>query len=390
MPEKKKLALCLEYPLALRGGVSVLVECLIDGLKPHYDLVLVSPDTVEDLAATPAASAIVRHFQWDRQAVTRSASRQLAHQLAGEGVHLAHFHFGGNFGWGNRTWGKCPIPWLDELEVPACSTVHLVVHPLDGFCGPEKPWWFKLALFPLAWTAKMHVLAHLHLEIAVSQHDLRKLERWYWPMHSRFAQIYHSRLPAGPGPQTGAPRDPVILNVGHIAWRKGQLFLAEAFAQVAPRHPEWKLCLVGKVMEADIGEQIRALAQARGLQDRIQFPGERQDALDLMARAGIYVQPSYFEALGLALQEAMFVGCPAIGTRAGGIPELIEDQRTGLLVNPGQIDELAKALDSLMSNPQVRDTYGRKGAVSIVQKGMTAGRMVDRHLELYESILRDP
>src|SRR5260370_32391505 len=117
-------------------------------------------------------------------------------------------------------------------------------------------------------------------------------------MRGKVLQIFHSRLRTAARDRENAAREKVVLNVGHIAWRKGQVVLAEAFAQVAPRHPEWKLSLVGKEQEQAEGVQIRALASAHGLEDRIQLVGERQDAVDAMRRAAIYVQPSYHEALG--------------------------------------------------------------------------------------------
>ncbi len=303
-------------------------------------------------------------------------------------MHLAHFHLGGVFGWGNRFWGQCPIPWLDRAGVPVCSTVHLVVHLFEGYCGPQKPFWFKLAMFPLAWTSKLNQLFHVRREIAVSQHDAQKLRRWYWPMSGKFLQIYHSRLRTADQGQENAARDKVVLNVGHIAWRKGQAVLVEAFAQVAPRHPEWKLSLVGKVQEQAEEVQIRAIARARGLEDRIQLVGERQDAVNMMRRAAIYVQPSYHEALGLALQEAQFAGCASIGTKAGGIPELIQHQKTGLLVEPGNASEMAQALETLISNAELRERYGREATASIVQKGMTEEQMIRNHVQLYESIFQ--
>ena len=303
-------------------------------------------------------------------------------------MHLAHFHLGGNFGWGNRFPGYCPIPYANRLGIATCSTVHLVVHLLEGYCGPRKPLWFKLALLPIAWMGKMHVLSQVRREIAVSRHDAGKLRRWYWPLRGKIAQIYHSRLPHQAAPEPEPLREPVVLNVGHIAWRKGQLVLAEAFAQLAARHPQWKLLLAGDPTEARTVEKIRGVAKASGLENRILLLGERRDAFELMRRAGIYVQPSCEEALGLALQEAMFGGCPGIGTRVGGIPELIEHGQTGLLVEPGQPAQLALALETLMSNTQLREIYGRRGAASIVQKGMTAGQMVANHVQLYESIFR--
>ncbi|HZV36282.1 MAG TPA: glycosyltransferase family 4 protein [Verrucomicrobiae bacterium] len=387
MAERKKIALCLEYPLALRGGVSVLVETLLEGLRERYEIVLVSPDNSESLRKQPAGEFISGHIPWTPSAVSAPSSEQLARELARQKVKLAHFHIGGVYGWGNRFLRTCPIPRADKLGIAVFSTVHLVVSPLDGYCGPQKPLWFKLAMLPLAYSAKLRQLAHVRSEIAVSRHDAEKLRRWYRPLRGKFIHMYQSRLKKKSLPANDSAREPFVLNVGHIAWRKGQIVLAEAFAQVATRHPEWKLLMAGALLEVPTVEKIKAIAKTNGLEDRILLPGERRDAMELMQRARIYVQPSYHEALGLALQEALFSACPAIGTRAGGIPELIEHERTGLLVEPGNPMEMAKALELLMCNPSLRERYGKQGAASILQKGMTAEQMVARHVELYESVL---
>lgn len=387
MAERKKIALCLEFSLRIRGGVSILVETLARGLSEKCDIVLVTDDL--DLSGHPIMPMVTRHLRWDHLKVTPRSARQLADELAACGVQLAHFHLGGVFGWGNRRPGQCPALYLRRQGIAACSTVHLVVHPLDGFCGPEKPLWFKLALFPIAWATKLQVLRRLNCEIAVSRHDAEKLRRWYWPQRGKFRQMYHSRFRADSQPRPSGPREPMILNVGHIAVRKGQFDLVEAFSQIAGRYPEWKLCLAGDFLEKRPAEELRALIAAKGLSDRIQLLGPRDDAFQLMQRAGIYAQPSHFEALGLALQEAMFCGCPSIGTRVGGIPELIDHEKTGLLIEPKNPAMLAQALESLISNPSLREQYGRAGAASIIQKGMTEEQMFANHLELYESILRD-
>jgi glycosyltransferase involved in cell wall biosynthesis len=389
MAERIKIALCLEYPLALRGGVSVLVETLLTGFHSQYDLVLVSPDRSEDLKNHPAGALLSGHVPWNPREVSPTTSQALAQELGRRGIRLAHFHLGGNYGWGNRFPGHCPIPYLDKLGVPVFSTVHLVVSPLDGYCGPQKPLWFKLALLPLAWAGKMNSLAHVRREIAVSRHDESKLKRWYWPLRGKYLQIYHSRLPGMLPQPANEPRELTVLNVGHVAWRKGQILLAEAFAQIAARHPEWKLILAGGVAEPAAEDQIRAIAKKNNLEQRIILAGERSDAQEMMKRAGIYVQPSYYEALGLALQEAMFNGCPGVGTRAGGIPELIENEQTGLLVDVGSAGQMARALDNLMANPALREQYGKRGAASIISKGMTADHMIAKHIELYESVLAE-
>jgi glycosyltransferase involved in cell wall biosynthesis len=386
MAEKKTVALCLEYPLSLRGGVSVLVETMLPALKEHYRLVLVSPDAPGNLERTPAAGVIAKHIFWEPGAVSRETSQALAKQLADEKVDLAHFHLGGNFGWGNRFPGQCPILYAERLGVRTCSTVHLVAALLDGFCGPQKPLWFKLGLLPMAWYSKMQVLRRVRTEIAVSQHDAGKLRRWYWPAAKKFRVIYHSRIKQAARAGAGQ-REPMILNVGHIAARKGQLVLAEAFAEIAPRHPEWKLWLVGHVAEEDVNRRIRDLARAHQIEGRIVLTGPRDDAQSFMSRAAIYAQPSIFEALGLALQEAMAAGCACVGSRAGGIPELIDDEKSGLLVPPGDARALARSLELLISDAALREKYGRAAAEGIVAKGMTEESMVKKHLGLYEKIL---
>lgn len=383
-----KIALGLEYPLSLRGGVSVLVEALIAGLGGEHEIILVSPDSPESLAASPAAALVRKHLYWDPQKISRATSRELAKRIAATSAQLAHFHFGGNFGWGSRVPGQCPLPYLARLGVPVFSSVHLIVNLLDGYCGPEKPLWFKLALLPMAWTGKMDVLRHVEKEIAVSEHDHRLLRRWYWPLRKKLIQVYHSRITERSAAANPPPREGFILNVGHVAPRKGQLILAEAFARIAPRHRDWKLVLAGHFGDDKIEGQLRAIAQKSGLEERLILLGQRDDAIDWMQRAGIYVQPSLQEALGLALQEAMFHGCACLGTRAGGIPELITHEETGLLVPPADAAALAGQLERLIEQPDLRSSLGRRAAASIRERGMTAEAMSKRHLELYASTVR--
>lgn len=382
-----RIAYCLEYPLGLRGGVSVLVENLMIELSRRgHEIVLVSPDIPEAVSKLPAELGVRKHICWNPAIPHREQAKKLAKEMAATGIDLAHFHLGGNYGWGNRFPFQSPIFHLAKLDVPVISSSHLVVGALDGYCGPQKPLVFKLAMFPLSWLAKLQQLRSVRYEIAVSQHDLQKLRRWYTPLRNRFVQIYHSRLQAQ-SINPPAIRQSVILNVGHLAWRKGQLVLAESFVRIAKRYPEWILQFAGHD-DGSTATQINRLAQQHQLENRIQLLGERNDVRKLMNQASIYVQPSYQEALGLALQEALFSGCPSIGSRTGGIPELIEDSKTGILVQPGNILQLSAALEKLISNPPLRHQWGLAAAHSIRAKGMTLEAMVEKHLNLYEAAKR--
>jgi glycosyltransferase involved in cell wall biosynthesis len=91
--------------------------------------------------------------------------------------------------------------------------------------------------------------------------------------------------------------------------------------------------------------------------------------------------------LRVALQEALFHGCAAIGLRAGGIPEPVDDGENGLVVEPGNVSELAAALERLISDNTFRARCAARARQSILEKGMTVGRMMEKYQMLYESIL---
>jgi glycosyltransferase involved in cell wall biosynthesis len=383
-----RIAQCLEYPIGLRGGVSVLVETIIKELAARkHDIILVSADTTETLRKSSIFNLLQDHIPWNQTKPSISDGRRFGRQLSAARIDLAHFHLGANFTWGNRFPFHSPIYHSSRFGIPCVSTVHSVMTPLAGLCGDQKPLWFKLALFPIGWWGKMQQLGAVDCEIAVSQHDVGKLRAWYAPLKNRLVYIYHSRLPERQ-PAGQLKREQVILNVGHLAARKGQTFLAEAFAAIAPRYPEWKLYLAGPPNTDGTVERIHEIAAQHHLENRILLLGPREDAMELMFRAGIYVQASIFEALGLALQEAMFAGCASIGTRTGGIPELIEDNKTGLLVEPANVFELSEAIAKLISHPEQREYLGQAAADSIRNRGMTMEAMMKNHLKVYEKVLR--
>lgn len=384
----RRLAICLEYPLAYPGGVSVLCRELLQGLAVRgHEVVLVSPDTTAALRESGADQFIWQHIRWEDSAFRRTSAQDLVALLVQARPELVHFHYGGAFGWGIRIPGQSPIPHLARAGVAVFSTVHLVVGPLDGFCATQKPLWFKLALWPLAWLGKMNSLRHLQAEIVVSRFGTRCLRRWYWPRRDRFRTIYHSRVSeqSAPAPETG--REKMILYAGHIAVRKGQHILAEAFAQIAPRHPEWKLVLLGDG-EKEIEDHIRRLMVERSLQGRIEMPGARPEAMEWMRRAEIFVQPSFFEGLPLALQEAMWSGCACLATDIPGNNELISHEVNGLLVRKGDPNDMSAGLDRLIQDTQLRASCQRAARGSMLDKGMSLERMISAYANLYKCALR--
>lgn len=381
------IALCLEAPLSLRGGVSVLVEALIEGLATDFRIVLVSPDSPDTLSAADSRPGIWQHVYWEAENYSPTKCKALATRLAELQVSIIHLHSGNN-AWRNRWTGTTPVSYLSDFGIPTITTNHIVVTPWDNYCDPaHASLLWKMLTLPLAWIGKLLFLRHVHKEIAVSHHNCQLLKRWYWPFRDRFEVIYHSRIREKKVPAFRDEREKTVLAVGHIAFRKGQHLLAEAFAHIAPSHPGWKLMLIGYDAQPACTEAIRTIATKAGLSDRIVLLGSRKDAVDFMKKAAIFVQPSLHEGLPLALQEALYYGCACIGTRVSGTPELIDHEVNGLLVEASNVAQLGAAMERLIGNSALRSQLSMTGPESIVRKGMTSEQMVAKHRELYGKIL---
>lgn len=349
-----------------------------------HKIILVSPDTQETLRGTEASKLIHQHIYWDYPKPSVANARKLAEQLTTAGVDIAHFHAGGNYGWGNRIPFRSPAYYVSRAGIPTFWTSHRAESILDGFCGPQKPLPFKLMLLPIAWLGKVQQIYNCRSEIAVSRDNLMKMRRWYWPCRSRFVQIYHSRLPSDPTIATNRTPKPVVLCVGHLAAAKGQTILVEAFGRIAKSHSNFVLKLAGHEGWDHTLERIRGIIKDQRLENQVVLLGEQTNVGMLMREASIYVQPSLSEALGLALQEAMYYGCSCIGSRTGGIPELIQHEKNGLLFDPGNIDQLARALERLIDEQPLREALGRAATASIYERGMTLEKMTAKYLEVYE------
>jgi glycosyltransferase involved in cell wall biosynthesis len=380
---RPRVALCLEYPLGLRGGVSVIAEELILGLGDEFDFILASPDDPAELASHPAGARLSAHVHVSLDERERD---KLPAQLGAAGAQVVHFHAGGAYGWGN-CWPVASLPeQCAKAGMKTLWTDHLVIDTFDGYVAGSRPMLARLRNFPFVLSGKRRQMEAVDLEIAVSDHDRRVLAKRYFKSQAGLRRIYHSRLDEAEEPAT-VPRRNEILQVGHIAFRKGQHVLAAAFAGVASQFSDWKLILAGHDSGDGCWQAIQKIVADEGLKDRVEMLGAVSDVAPLQYSASIYVQPSLHEALGLAVQEAVFRGCPAIGTRAGGIPEVIEEGVTGYLVSPDDAPAMAEALCKLIHDPGLRASFGKAGKASIVRKKMTRQGMLDAHRSLYRELL---
>jgi glycosyltransferase involved in cell wall biosynthesis len=185
-----------------------------------------------------------------------------------------------------------------------------------------------------------------------------------------------------------AGRSKVIICVGTIGFRKGQTVLAEAFSRIAAEFPDWKLALIGRHGEAELVAKINQIIASSRLADRILLLDNcpADEVNHWMQTAAIFAMPSFFEGLGLSLQEALFQGCACIASRAGGITDLIQNGANGILVERGDVTQLADNLRKLMADASLRERLSLAGRQSIIERKMFAEDMVENYVRLYEKI----
>lgn len=181
--------------------------------------------------------------------------------------------------------------------------------------------------------------------------------------------------------------DLVVGNVASLTRRKGQHVLLEAMARLVPEGaaiPSWRLVVVG---EGEERATLEAQASALGLSSRVVFAGGREDAARVIGAFDLFVLPSLVESMPLTLLEAMAASRATIGSAVYGIPEVIDDGVTGLLVPAGDVRELAHAIERLLRDGALRARMGEAGRRRFEAR-FHAARMTAQVAALYEG--REP
>jgi glycosyltransferase involved in cell wall biosynthesis len=158
------------------------------------------------------------------------------------------------------------------------------------------------------------------------------------------------------GPERHA--EPTVLYCGRLSAEKDPGALLEAFRILLARRPEARLVYVG---DGPLRPRIEQLAAAWNIADRVEIEGEiRHDQIaGRMRRADVLCLPSLTEGYPNVLLEALACGLPIVATDVGGVSEIVTDESLGILVNPGNPDELARALDAALSRPWDRQRLRR-------------------------------
>jgi glycosyltransferase involved in cell wall biosynthesis len=176
--------------------------------------------------------------------------------------------------------------------------------------------------------------------------------------------------------------DLIIGSMGRLkAPNKGMKILLQAAPIILEKIPNARFLLAGKP-----SEDLTQLANDLGIAGRVIFPGFRNDVPQILSCTDIYVQPSFKEALGSSIIQAMAMGKPVVASNTGGIPELVKDNETGFLFEPKNPEALAQAVLKLAKNETGRLKMGSLGRKRILES-FTLDRMIDEIEGWYQDAL---
>jgi glycosyltransferase involved in cell wall biosynthesis len=183
--------------------------------------------------------------------------------------------------------------------------------------------------------------------------------------------------------ELGLTTERVVLVPARLHEEKGHRFLLDAISRIAARRGEKMAVLLAG--EGAARETLEKEVQARALGPSVRFLGRRHDMPALILASDIVVVPSLAESFGIALLEAMSFGKAVVGTRTGGVPEVVADGETGFVVPPADAQSLAEALERLLGDPSLARRLGEAGRARATV--FTAERMMAGYERVYERLL---
>lgn len=177
--------------------------------------------------------------------------------------------------------------------------------------------------------------------------------------------------------------DMVLINVARFYPEKAHEVLLEGFRIMRVKEPRLKLWLLG--VGPDEG-RVRALSAGLGLDDSVRFLGFRSDLEHVLSLADIMVHPSHMEGVPLAVLSGLAAGLPVVATAVGGLPEVVRNGESGILIPPGQPETLASAVLGLVADEAQRSNLGAR-ARRFIEEEYSLDAAARRVTGLYKEML---
>ncbi|MDD5035081.1 MAG: glycosyltransferase [Methylococcaceae bacterium] len=176
---------------------------------------------------------------------------------------------------------------------------------------------------------------------------------------------------------------PVLAMVAQLIPRKGHGVFFDALPAILARHPAVQVLIFGR---GPLEDELKRAVHELGLERTVRFKGFRTDLERIVPCLDLIVHPAFMEGLGVCLLEAAACGVPIVACRAGGIPEIVQDGINGRLVEPGDNEGLALAINDLLDQAQGLKALGQAGRRRVLER-FSIARMVEGNLAVYNELL---
>jgi len=348
------------------GGGERQVAGLIRHLaRRGHENVLAAPPGAPLAAIVPAADARLRPLAI-RNDVDVLAALRLRRLVAVESPHIVHFH---------TSRALAMSPWLRGYA-DCCVVTRRMDYPL------RRGWW----------TDRLYNRS-VAASVAISRDVREKLLAA--GVRDERVRVIHSAVepPAGlPGPagraaaraRFGVGDELAVGIVAALEMRKAHDVLWRAIAELRQRGVRLRCLACG---DGSRRGALESLARELGIADVVSLLGEQRQVADVLAALDVFVMPSRYEGLGVAILEAMAMALPVVATAVGGIPETVADERTGLLVPSGDPAALAAAIARLDRDRALARRMGEAGRQRVTAE-FSMEAMASRYEELYDEITR--
>ena len=369
-PSLSETFIVREINALIERGVDVRIISL---KKPSKELLQTDSAALLDRVRhpQPLASALRdnwRAFQLNPRAVLRAAALILADSWHRPDVALKSL--------ATLFRALQQVPWLQDFD-PQLIHAHWATYPSTAAwalgCVLGRPFSFTCHAHDIFIEKQLlaRKIREAALAVTISRHNVDWLCTHATPMAEHKLKVIHCGVDMAHAPWQARHRDArMMLAVGRLDPVKGFETLIDAVALLQERGIDLECRLVGS---GPLDPQLRRRAEARGVASRIEFSGaQTQERIrSWMSTATLFVLPSQVAADGnrdgipVALMEAMASGCPVVSTRVSGIPELIQDDEDGLLVEQRDPVTLADAIERLLESSALRERLATRARVRI-------------------------
>lgn len=339
MSEKIKVGLVYSPELNY-GGVERHITILVEHLG-SYGFFPVLYSNVSQRFLENLKSPVSIHA-WD-------SPQELFTQLASEAVDIVHIH----------SPHSAQFFKQNKPNVPMVQTIHLRYG--NYFAGLAKTPWQKIRKFYFDRLERKLFDKTFDMNVFVSKTEMEEAITSKAVIATKAVFIPNSiELPKIIKKKPESENSLVILNVGRLDYQKGQDVLLLAASKL--KDHQFEIMLVG---EGDYKYQLQDISIKLGIENRVKYLGYRSELSEIYQKANIFLLPSRFETYPYALLEAMSFGLSCIATNVGDIPNIIESEKNGLIIDINAADQLSRALRFLIESPEKREEIGRNARIRV-------------------------